>query len=167
MKLKEIIQHHRWLSVETTLLQCYPDQQKNVDGYRKAHEILLQLPSADTAMQLQICWVADDDPTEQGYHDVSGFEPDEAIAYSIEFRPWAEWLGMAVTEETYAAYTELEITAHCLFEMTFAGFDEATIQSEWNEIIKASEELENMSEKERKKRLLTVDELTRELREDD
>lgn len=121
MKLKEIIQHHRWLSVETTLLQCYPDQQKNVDGYRKAHEILLQLPSADTAMQLQICWVADEDPTKQGYHDVSGLEPDEAIAYSIEFRPWAEWLGMAVTEETYAAYTELEITAHCLFEMTFAG----------------------------------------------
>lgn len=41
----------------------------------------------------------------------------------------------------YVAYTELEIIAHCLFEMTFAGFDEATIQSEWNEIIRASEEL--------------------------
>jgi len=167
MKLKEIIQRHHWLSVETTLLQCYPDQQKNIDGYRKVHEILLQLPSVDTAMQLQIYWVADEDHIEQGYHDVSGLESDEAIAYSIEFRPWAEWLGMAVTEETYAVYTELEITAHCLFGMTFAGFDEATIQSEWNEIIRASEELENMSEEERKRHLLTVDELFRELRGDD
>jgi len=50
--------------------------------------------------------------------------------------------------------------------MTFAGFDEANIQSEWNEIIRASVELENMSGEERKKRLLTVDELIRELRED-
>ena len=167
MKLKDIIHRHHWLSVEALLLQCYPDQQKNIDGYRKVYETLRQLPLADTAMELQICWVADDDAAEQGYHDVSGLKPDDETAYAIEFRPWAEWLGMTVAEETRVAYTELEIIAHCLFEMTFVGFDEATIQNEWKELVEASEELKNMPEEERKKRQLTVDELFRELDKDD
>ena|SRR5690606_35517835 len=124
MKLKEVIERHHWLSIETTLLQCYPDQQKNIDGYRKVYQTLQQLPSADTAMQLQICLVED---------EASG-EPD------------------------YQAY--------CLFEMTFAGFDEKTIQGEWNEIIAASEELKSMLEAERKKHLIKMNDLLCELGED-
>jgi len=51
--------------------------------------------------------------------------------------------------------------------MTFVGFDEKTIQGEWNDRIAASEELKSMSETERKAHLVTKNDLLRELGEDD
>lgn len=62
---------------------------------------------------------------------------------------------------------EPDYQAYCLFEMTFAGFDEKTIQGEWNDRIAASEELKSMSETERKAHLVTKNDLLRELGEDD
>lgn len=61
---------------------------------------------------------------------------------------------------------EPDYQAYCLFEMTFAGFDEKTIQGEWNEIIAASEELKSMLEAERKKHLIKMNDLLCELGED-
>src|SRR5690606_21284179 len=105
--------------------------QKSIEGYRKVYGVLQEIASSDTRMQLEICLVEDD---EFDYHDVCGIRPGETTSYAIEFRPWSEWLGMTVTEKTLASYTELEILAHCLFEMTFMGFDEETIQDEWDKI---------------------------------
>jgi len=49
-------------------------------------------------------------------------------SYAIEFRPWAEWLDMDIDEETLSNYLESEIIVHCIWEMTFCGYDNDDVQ---------------------------------------
>ena len=52
--------------------------------------------------------------------------------YSLEYRSWAEWLGAEIDAGSYNDFTQPEIVAYCLMEMTHGGcfFDEAAIQNE-------------------------------------
>ena len=78
--------------------------------------------------------VIDDVEDEGGeaWIDVSGRSGEELVA--IEFVDWAEWLGMVIDGPTSGRYTPTEILAHCVWEMSFFGFDEETIREKWSEI---------------------------------
>lgn len=67
---------------------------------------------------------------------------DTKDEYAIEFVPWSEWLGMEISTETQVKYSELEILAHCLWEMTIAGYSEAAIKNQIDEIMQAKEDME-------------------------
>ena len=99
------------------------------------------------------------------YVGVSGRKKDSANDgheitpfYAIEFTPWDEWLSMEIDSNTISEFAELDIIAHCLYEMTFIGFDETKIQGELNHLDKTAEAVENMTEEE-KTRLITIDKL--------
>lgn len=53
---------------------------------------------------------------------------------AIEFTAWNEWQGMDIDKKSLQNFSELEIIAHCLYEMTFVGFEEEEIQAEINNI---------------------------------
>jgi len=42
--------------------------------------------------------------------------------------PWREWLGMTVEAETLKNFPVAEVVAHCLWGMTWWGFDESKIE---------------------------------------
>ncbi|MDP3643097.1 MAG: hypothetical protein Q8S54_07895 [Bacteroidota bacterium] len=64
-------------------------------------------------------------------------------------------------------FTELELISHCLYEMTFFGFDQEKIQKEMDEIEKEVDEIKNMTEEEKKTKLKSWDDLKKELNMDD
>lgn len=166
MKLNDLIKSYNWLSVELTLLQLYPDQDKMVDEYRNVYKKLKITEPADYD-ELEIILIEYEDDSafendEETYIDVSGrnkmSDPNEIIySYALEFLEWDKWLGMDLATETIEKFSDLEIIAHCLYEMTFVDYDEEAIQQQFKSLNDAVEEYKNLSEKEQQ--ILSLNEL--------
>lgn len=173
MKFKELIDSHEWPSVEITLLKLYPDQEKNLDGYRDVFSRLRVMSPEQSNVFLVVSNEVDDfDQTE--YVHVSGVYIDPTKSpdgytgsLAIEFTAWNEWLGMVISGESLAEFSELEIIAHSLFEMTFVGFEEESIQAEMDEINASAEEIKNMTEEERKENLTSLEDFLKSLEDED
>ena len=56
------------------------------------------------------------------YFDVSG-RVDEHIGYSLVGNNFNEWLGFYIDQETINLMSFENILAHCLWEMTYFGYD--------------------------------------------
>lgn len=77
------------------------------------------------------------------YPDVSGvniINKQDKKKYGLEYIRWVDWISMFVTKETLSIFTKEEIVAACLYEMTFYGFDEDTIEANENKLLKSIEE---------------------------
>lgn len=171
MKLKELIQSNSWLSVATILLQLYPDEEKNISGYQKVFEKLLFLHPEDSEIIIVVAHQEDDFDGEE-YVDVSGKyanpkNEEEEFSQAIEFTPWNKWLGMEISPESLLHFSELEIISHCLYEMTFVGFEEEEIQEELNSMEKSIEDYKNMTDEEKKANTTSLEELMRNLENDE
>ena len=169
MKLIDLIRNNAWLTVESALLQDYPEEEKNLSGYEEVFNYLKSIPVSESSMAIEIKRVTDDFDKEE-YADVSGKikaadgETEEQVeSYALEFTPWSEWLGMAIDEDTLNRYTEPEIIAHCLYEMTFIGFDEETIQAERDKLKKQIDEIESWTDEEKEANTLSWEELKKRL----
>ena len=173
MKLYDIIKSNNWLSVELTLLQLYPDQEIMSDEYRKVYEKLkfLDPEVSDITIVLTECDCDTDDENEiKTYVDVSGRKKEKdkdsvTDSYAIEFEEWKKWLGMDLATETTNNFNELEIIAHCLYEMTFCGYTEEEIKEHFDTINDSIEEYKNMTEEEKKEKTITLDELMKRIDE--
>ena len=175
MTLKQIIKNYTWLNIKQKLLELYPDEEENgnLPFYEEVLEKLRFMSPISSDIMLNITWQQDDFDDEK-YVDVSGkdLNPDTTLpvvtdACAIEFTPWNKWLGMEVTENTLKDFTELEILCHSLYEMTFVYFEEESIQDEIKRIHDIKDEYDNMSEEERRKNTKSLDDLLKELGDDD
>ena len=133
MKLVDLIKTNNWLSVKYTLLSLYPDQQVCIDAYEKIFSVLQKMDAQYCGMRI-VLRDFDGDLYNKAFTDVSGQneqdgDEDNATNYAIEFTSWPEWLGMNISENSLKEYNELEIISHCLYEMTFVGYNEEEIQS--------------------------------------
>lgn len=168
MKFKDIIKSNNWLSVKMVLLKLYPDEKKNISGYEEVFGKLKILQPEETNISIEVSWEKDDfDKTD--YVNVSGYynNPKEntdelTTSLSLEFTPWNEWLGMDIDKNILKKFNELEIIAHCLYEMTFIGFDEKKIQAEMDRINKEVEEIERMTEEKKKEKLKSWKDIKKE-----
>jgi len=84
----------------------------------------------------------------------------------LEFTPWKEWLGMGIHPESLAHFSEQEILAHCLHEMTFMGFEEEQIQKHIKDMKAEIEAYKNLTEEEKNERTISLDEFFGEDEED-
>jgi len=117
------------------LLKLYPDQTEHLETYRKIfHNLRLMKPEACTT-EIVIQYVSEDDTDVSTAIEVYGTDriaqKEHADCFALEYQPWKEWLGMTVSERTVSGFSEPEIVVHCLYEMTFAGFDEQSVQRKW------------------------------------
>jgi hypothetical protein len=155
MKLKELFEKHEKSSVLDRLFKCYNEQEKNETGYLLVLERLLNMEPADCeGMILHIEHVKEDygDFLDE-WEDVHGkngqmlseefpdVKEDCEVSWALEFQPWNKWLDMEIDQKTLDKYDEQEILARVLFEMTFIGFDEKTIQEELEIINDAKDEV--------------------------
>jgi hypothetical protein len=170
MKLYELIKSNNWLSVELTLLKLHPDQDKMLDEYRNIYEKLKITEPADYDELEIILTEYDCDPNYasdmETYVDVSGQKktPDpDAITngYAIEFLDWDKWLGMELAAETTKNFSDLEIIAHCLYEMTFVDYEEEAIQEKLKSLTDTVEEYKKLTDEEKKQKKLSLEELKR------
>jgi hypothetical protein len=134
MTFKQLLFQYGWLNIEATLLNEYPDRQTDLAEFQNVHQALLLLSGADT--DLQICVERKADGPYNTFVEVNGIKQTRHIAdaqltipYSLHYTPWAEWLAMPISAKSFQQFSDTEIIAHCLVEMTYAGFDEETIHA--------------------------------------
>ena len=81
------------------------------------------------------------------YYTVLGLKSDEDVLYNLMFTDWEEWLGFEVAEKLINTMNFSEITAHCIWEMTWNGWTKEereynlAIQEKGKEIQKSITEL--------------------------
>jgi len=128
----------------------------------------LQLLSpTPTEISIVVKWETDDfDGTK--YVDISGKynnpkTEEEEFSQALEFTPWNEWLAMKIATESLQDFSELEILSHCLYEMTFVGFEEEEIQEKIQNIEAEAEKYINMTEEEQKENTTSLDDLFKNL----
>ncbi|WP_296621202.1 DUF6557 family protein [Marivirga sp.] len=173
MKLFNIINSNNWLSIELTLLQLYPDQKRLIHAYRSVFENLKSLNPKENKMRIVLSEEDCDFENEYAlntYIDISGQDDtkDEygnIISYAIEFTEWKKWLGMDIAPDTLRNFSELEIISHCLYEMTFIGYDEAEIQEERKSLENTLEEFQNLNNQVKKQKTISFEELKKRLEE--
>ncbi len=167
MKLGEIIKTNHWLSVELTLLKLYPDQDKNISAYKSIYAELQKMEPVDSAIEIVIEQEFDEESQEYGIGNVYGIDHSSTNeitnGVALEFTKWNKWLGMKIQEKTIKEFTELQIIAHCLYEMTFVGYTEEEIQDELERIKGIADEYKNLSPDEKKLRTKSLDDLLNEL----
>jgi hypothetical protein len=180
MKFKELIEKYPWDDVWATFQKLYPDQEKSCEGYNRVFSELRTIKPVRTKMRLVVEEVPEERNQEACVH-VSGkdgtlkkpvhskhFKDDgmgnQEESYAIEYTPWGKWLGMSIDQVSSENFSEVEIIAHCLWEMTFAGFDQRSIKEKIDELKRIAEEIENMTEEERKEKLIPMEEMEKSLR---
>ncbi len=171
MTLNELLQSNSWLSIETILLKLYPGEEENRNSYQDVFEELLYRNPEDSEIEIVVAHQIDDFDGEE-YVDVSGSyrnpkSEEEELSQALEFTPWNQWLGMEISQESLESFTELEIIAHCLFEMTFVGFEEEVIQEEMKSIQKSIEDYKNMSDEEKEENTMSLEDLFKDKDLDD
>jgi hypothetical protein len=117
--------------VKDALLELYPDQKKLIRGYKYVFETL-KLMRPRYSKEGMIIAIKRVGRGKNAYFSVSGVCTQKGItqSYAIEYTPWSKWLGCEVDKEVLKKMTKEEITAHCLWEMTFAGFTQESIRRE-------------------------------------
>ncbi len=175
MKLSDLLKESKWDKVKSYLLQYYGAKEndivfseKSIEEYKKVYHSLFHIEVAPSEMLIWIKFDTYDDddeiyPRVYATDTTLRANSTELEHFDITPVPWKEWLGMEISDKTANELDLNKIVALCLYEMTFTGFDEETIQQYWDKLYKESEELKNMTPEERKEHTFTVDDLRKEL----
>jgi hypothetical protein len=160
-RLRDLVGRVGWPAAEAALVEAYPGEAERVHRYRAVYERLVSLEPVPCDFVLRIEPRQDDHEEwlEVLGEDGSFREDGELERFALELMPWSKWLGVAVPEELRRELGDAEIVAHCLYEMTFAGFDEETIQAEVEELSRRVRELDEMTPEEREKHLIPWEEV--------
>lgn len=184
MKLSDLVQSIGWPEIKASLLWSYPDEAQFLGGYRLVLAQLRKLVPIESEMRIFLRETSREGVDEKPFIEVIGrngqlnrdqpgfkyFEDpvDSMYAnsetdFSLSFEPWEHWLGMQIDSATLAEYTAPGIVAHCLWDMTFHGFEQWQIQETRDEIKRRVDEIDAMTEEERKEKLIPLEEAMKEL----
>lgn len=167
MTFKQLIQTNTWPDISSLLLEIYPETEKNMEGYEMVFKKLMLMEPAKIDMYIDVS-MEQNYPDEDGYIAVLGVynnpkTEEEHYSQAIEFTPWRKWLGMDISEESLAEFSEQEIIVHCLYEMTFAGFSEVEIQKVLGKSQKSGVEDRALLKEDRYVSEASIEELFKEL----
>ena len=127
MILKELINQVEWPDVAIALVSDHPWCRKSLDGYRIVFETLSLMDTDDSGFCIKIELSPDILEPKRLYPDVVGIKDGVDERWGLSFSPWKEWLGMVVCQDTLDTFSASRIVANCLYDMTFYGFTEETI----------------------------------------
>lgn len=137
-RLYELMKVVNFSSVFTCIYNWYEDQRRNSKRYYYVfYKCLLMRPRKHNLTDLFINIELFEDCSKKvpSAYGVKIINRDN-IRYSLEFNKWNNWISMFITKETLDNFSPEEIVASCLYEMTFYGFDEDTIQKNLAELDK-------------------------------
>ena len=129
---RDIVRGCSFKSVKESLLRLYPEHKKNINGYKDVFETL-RLMRPRYGKEGMVIGIRRVGRGKNAYFAVSGICVEEDIQqlYALEYTPWSKWLGYEVSQNILKKMPKDEIVAHCLWEMTFAGFTQKKI---WRKI---------------------------------
>lgn len=172
MRLHEAIKSNKWPSVEITLRKLYPGRAELIHEYERVFEHLQCMKVDNLRMHIAITelkyepedWDTDSIVNILGLYE-SLEEPGQIKSFDLASTEWKYCLGLELTPETMRDYTELEIIAHCLYDMTYIAFDEEVIQEENRLMELVREEIKATMTAENKDRPITLEELVTRIEE--
>ncbi len=180
MKFIELIKKTEWDKIESFLLEYYNKTISNTNEYKVVYNRLLELNSSETRFKIYIEEVFDKNFDDEPYVSITGkdgtlnnessdfkhmgYDKDSDFAnseinYSLSLTDWKEWLGMDIDDVTIKNYKNYKIISHCLWEMTFYGFDQHTILQHTEELKKREEEEKKKKKKKKKMKLISWEDI--------
>jgi hypothetical protein len=188
MKLHELLNDLSWIEIQEALLRNYKDTEKSIKKYEEVFFKLIKMNPVENTMRISISYVEKDlieDNDFQPYWHVCGLngtlqknsndadlfqEADKEflnseVSYAIEMTPWNEWLGMEIDQETAnnVELTRADIVAHCMWEMTYCGYDEKNIKEKFDNLMDQVKEIKNMTKEDLNKNIFSLNEFMKEL----
>lgn len=145
--LNDVIKIFSNEEILTRLHEIYPDTKEGKKAYLKVLKELRTLKPSSSQISIDVVKVVDGEET---YVDVSGSKTSTKLSYSLEFLPWNKWLGMKIAQGSLLHYNYLDIVCHCLWEMTFMGFDQEDIAKTVKELADNAKEIKNSLNKKQK-----------------
>lgn len=123
MIFKELLDMYNDEVIVKNVIKLYPDQKKNKKGYLVTLSELRNLEPIITEMEIDITLVENQgDP----YIDVHGLKEGET--YALSYTYFEEWLGYTINEYVFKDFKDIDILAHCIWEMTWNGFTNKQIK---------------------------------------
>lgn len=161
MTFKQLIESNTWTDISPIFLNLYPDAEEDLLGYELVFKKLESIIPEKTEVSIIISKEKDG---EEDYFDVSGLHnnpksKEDKYPQGLELTSWNKWLGMDIHKQTLKGYSELEIIAHCLYEMSFAGFSEEDIPKALHRIEKSIKERQTMTKEERDMNAVSIEEI--------
>ena len=178
MRFIELIQTTRWAEVKPHLLEEYPDS--DASAYERAYLNLRSLEVRENPMRIQLEWVEALEAGDAPYIDVNGYDGslhrdredfsmysseakasmgDQEVRYALDLTPWEEWLGMSIAPETLETFKPAEIAAHCLWEMTWHGFNQVKTQAFREQLNATADSLQAMTPEERSRVTIPIEDI--------
>lgn len=146
MKLKEIICQTDWQDVAIAIVTQRPCQRKALGRFMKVFESLVLMEPVATEYQIRIEQQPEGLNSDRTFPVVVGVKKGVDERWSLAFCSWTEWLGMEVCRKTMETYSNGQIVANCLHEMTFFGFTEDDIKRHGEELEDSVREAEEHPE---------------------
>jgi len=138
-KLKELMKQQKKNFVIGILCFFHEEQKQNIEGYRKIWDQLIAAENEESEYTIHAVWKESlDIPEEDRYWDIFGTKEGEEGTYALELSSFEEWANMYV--DVPDKMTEAEFIAHCLYEMTFFGFTNESIQQVKDDINRREED---------------------------
>lgn len=183
MNFAELLKSVTWPDVKAALFWSYPDVAEFLEDYRLALAKLKQLQPVASSMRIIVKKPYRPGFDEEPFIEVIGrngqlnreqvdfqyFQDKDDYAnaetdFSISFHRREEWLGMEIDAASLDHFTASQITAHCIWDMTFHGFEQSEVQETLDEIKRRYDEIKSMTDEEKEKRLIPADEVMKNLR---
>ena len=118
---RELATRHTWEKVGLVLVGLYPKQESSLAGYEKVLEQLQGIEPIASDWHIVVEWVEDWFDGKPYVH-VCGRKRGDDQNWALDFTDWAEWLGMEIAPQSLETFADVEVLAHCLYEMTWYGF---------------------------------------------
>lgn len=139
-------------SVLGELANLHKDEGEDAEGYDKMWDELLTLQPKLTKTSVLLSLALSLDEESETWIDISGIKEGDNSKYAIEFTDWREWLSMPIkVGDDLLPMSEDHQLAHCLYEMSWAGYTQPEIQERWDRILDSVEEIQAYLEDESKK----------------
>jgi hypothetical protein len=137
----ELIHSLNKADVMAALARLYTGEGEWPEGYEMVWDRLLAMQPKLTTISVYLAGSPSDDDPPEMWIDVSGRQDGSAENWAIEFVEWPEWLSMPVTvSPELADMPDVEKLAHCLYEMTWPGYNPEAIAEKLEDICSSVEE---------------------------
>ncbi len=130
MKVLQLIQKNSFNNVIKTLISLFPKEKYITSKYKKLYMQLKQLNSLTRKETIFIEF----NKSGECYDVIFRYRNDNQH-YAVDFIKRKILVNMKVSKETLSKYSEAEIIAHFLYEITWWGFDERKLLKEAKESI--------------------------------
>lgn len=130
MLLKDLIIKYNFEDIFEELVNLYPDQKQNEEGYKNAYKELKELNKVYQKVNENSFITVKKMETDKNFYDSFLVEDEEKLGY--EYSSWEEMVNYKC-EIDYDMPEKLFL-AVVLFELTFAGFSAASVRKEINKL---------------------------------